>query len=294
MTYTDTASEGSIRYIAGSKRTSKLPSTSFVIVVLAFSFLPISRALAQSGTDRAWSTLQAGIAEKDTVRRAGAVRVLGLIEGDPKAAELALNALKDEAPEVRASAIEALADMKAKSAVPRIQEVTKTDKEVSVVMAGGRSLIALGDPLGYGVYYAILTGERKSGGALLDDQKKMLKDPKKMAQFGFEQGIGFIPFAGVGLGAVKALTKDDTSPVMAAAARILAKDPDPKSGQALVEASQDSRWLVRVAAVDSLARRGDPGALGAIDPRLDDEKDIVRYTAAAAIIHLNGILAKKK
>ena len=144
MTYTDTASEGSIRYIAGSKRTSKLPSTSFVIVVLAFSFLPISRALAQSGTDRAWSTLQAGIAEKDTVRRAGAVRVLGLIEGDPKAAELALNALKDEAPEVRASAIEALADMKAKSAVPRIQEVTKTDKEVSVVMAGGLDRHTLG------------------------------------------------------------------------------------------------------------------------------------------------------
>ena len=78
------------------------------------------------------------------------------------------------------------------------------------------------------------------------------------------------------------------------AARILAKDPDPKSGQALVEASQDSRWLVRVAAVDSLARRGDPAVLGAIDPRLDDEKDIVKYTAAAAIIHLNGILAKKK
>jgi HEAT repeat protein len=263
-------------------------------VLLAFFSLPIRPALAQSGSDRAWSTLQAGIAEKDVTRRAGAIRVLGLLEGNPKAAELALNALKDEAPEVRASAIEALADMKAKSAVPRIQEVTKTDEEVSVVMAGGRSLIALGDPMGYGVYYAILTGERKSGGALLDDQKKMLKDPKKMAQFGFEQGIGFIPFAGVGLGAVKALTKDDTSPVMAAAARILAKDPDPKSGQALVEASQDSHWLIRVAAVDSLARRGDPGALGAIDPSLDDEKDIVRYTAAAAIIHLNGLLQKKK
>ena len=48
------------------------------------------------------------------------------------------------------------------------------------------------------------------------DQKKMLSDPKKMAQFGFEEGIGFIPFAGVGLGAVKAFTKDDVSPVRAA------------------------------------------------------------------------------
>ena len=89
-------------------------------------------------------------------------------------------------------------------------------------MAGARSLIALGHPTGYAVYYAVLTGEKKSGGALLDEQKKMLKDPKKMAEFGFEQGIGYIPFAGIGLGAFKTVTKDDASPMRAAAAKILA------------------------------------------------------------------------
>jgi HEAT repeat protein len=183
--------------------------------------------------------LQAGVAEKGGEQRAAAVRVLGLVENNQRAAELAVKALKDENPEVRTAAIEALGQMKAKSALPKIGEITKSDKEVSVVMAGARSLIALGDPSGYAIYYAILTGEKKSGGALLEDQKKMLKDPKKMAQFGFDQGIGFIPFAGVGMGAFKALTKDDASPVRAAAAKILAKDPDPKSGEALVEAASD-------------------------------------------------------
>ena len=72
-----------------------------------------------------------------------------------------------------------------------------------------------------------MIGEKKSGAGLLDEQKKMLNDPKKMAQFGFEQGIGFVPFAGLGYGALKALRKDDESPVQAAAAKMLLKDPDP-------------------------------------------------------------------
>jgi len=67
----------------------------------------------------------------------------------------------------------------------------------------------------------------------------MLSDPRKMAQFGFEQGIGFVPFAGLGYGIFKKLTKDDSSPVRAAAAITLAKDPDPKSGDALVVAVPD-------------------------------------------------------
>ena len=82
------------------------------------------------------------------------------------------------------------------------------------------------------VYYAVLTGETKTGKELMTEQKKMLNDPKKMAQFGFEQGIGFIPFAGLGYGAIKTFTKDDKSPVRAAAAIALASDPDPKSGKA--------------------------------------------------------------
>jgi len=206
--------------------------------LLCLLFVCISTS-AQTASDKAWTVLQSGLSEKAVDARTAAVRVLGLIEKNSKAADLALAALADEKPEVRSAAADALGQMKAASAKPKLEELVKTDKEVSVVIASARSLIALGDPLGYAVYYAVLTGEKKSGGGLMDDQKKMLKDPKKMAQFGFEQGIGFIPFAGVGMGAFKALTKDDTSPVRAAAANILAKDSDPKSGEALVEASAD-------------------------------------------------------
>jgi HEAT repeat protein len=256
--------------------------------IIACLALSAERLYAQSTAEKAWPTLQAGLAEKGD-DRVVAVRVLGLLENNPKAAEIATAALGDEKPAVRAAAASALGQMQAKSALPKLKESVMAEKEPGVVMAEARCLIALGDPLGYAVYYAVLTGEKKSGGGLLDEQKKMLHDPKKMAQFGFEQGIGFIPFASIGVGAIKALTKDDSSPVRAAAARILANDSDPKSGEALIEASSDKSWIVRAAALDALSHRDDPGVIPKIESKLDDDKDAVRYTAAAAIIHLQDV-----
>jgi HEAT repeat protein len=243
---------------------------------------------AQSATEKAWTVLQQGTADKTTEERAVAVRMLGLLEGDTKAQDLALKALADPKPEVRAAAADALGQMKATSAASKLADVVLGDeKEPAVVMACARSMIALGDNRGYSVYYAVLTGEKKSGGSLLDDQKKMLSDPKKMAQFGFEQGIGFVPFGGIGYAGFKMLTKDDSSPVRAAAARILSTDPDPKTEQALVQATSDKSWVVRMAALDTLARRNNPGVVPQIAGKLEDEKDVVRYTAAAAILHLS-------
>jgi len=256
-----------------------------IIACLAFCASPLS---AQSSVDKAWSTLQSGL-EKKGDDRVVAVRVLGLLEHNPKAAEIATAALDDKDPEVRAAAASAVGQMQARSALSKLAENVKAEKEPGVVMADARALIALNDPLGYAVYYAVLTGEKKSGGGLLDEQKKMLHDPKKMAQFGFEQGIGFIPFASVGFGAFKAVTKDDSSPVRAAAARILAKDPDPKSGEALIEASSDKSWTVRAAALDALSQRGDPSVADKVESRLDDDKAPVRYAAAATLIHLHDV-----
>ena len=249
------------------------------------------QVLAQTSGDKPWTTLQAGLADKGD-NHVIAVRVLGLLDNNAKAVEIATTALGDDKSEVRAAAAAALGQMQAKSAVPKLVESVKAEKDAGVVIAEARALTELGDPLGYAVYYAVLTGERKSGAGLLDEQKKMLNDPKKMAQFGFEQGIGYIPFASIGVGAIKVLTKDDSSPVRAAAARILADDPDPKSREALIDASSDKNDLVRAAALDALSHRGDPSAIPAIESKLDDDKATVRLTAAAAIIHLQDVQAR--
>ena len=163
------------------------------------------------------------------------------------------------------------------------------DPDPSVALAAAHSLDLMHDNSAYEVYYEILNGERKAGKGLIASQTSMLRDPKKMAEFGFEEGIGFIPFAGIGWGAIKAIRKDDSSPVRAAAARVLARDPDPATTKALIEATGDNSWIVQVAALEALAKRNDPSALSTVDRYMSDENAAIKFTAAAAVIHLTAI-----
>jgi hypothetical protein len=137
-------------------------------------------------------------------------------------------------------------------------------------------------------------GERKTGKGLIASQASILHDPKKMAELGFEEGIGFVPFAGIGWGAIKAIRKDDSSPVRAAAAKVLARDPDPAATKALAEATGDDSWIVRAAALEALAKRGDPSALPTVEQYMSDEKNAIKFTAAAAVIHLTAIKVADK
>jgi len=248
----------------------------------------------QNPKDQAWSILNVGLTNSNLDKRKKAVGELGLLPGDPKAEQAALTALKDDKPEVRGAAAQALGDMGAKSATPQLVEALH-DTDVGVILTAAHTLVQFGDERGYDVFYAVLTGQQKSGQSLTDQQKKMLNDPKKMAGLGFQAGLGFIPFGGLGYSAFKMFTKDDVSPVLAAAALTLAKDPEPKSGQALVNASQDQKkWLVRAAAYDAIAKRGDPSLKGAAVSGLQDEQEEVQYSAAAAVIRLSDIEAHPK
>lgn len=243
----------------------------------------------QNPKGQAWSVLKQGLTNSNVDKRKKAVGELGLLPDDPQALDAALTALKDDKPDVRVAAAQALGDMGAKSAKPQLIEAID-DTDPAVILTAAHALVTLGDERGYNVFYAVLTGERKSGQSLMEQQKKMLNDPKKLAGMGFQAGLGFVPFGGLGYSAFKMFTKDDTSPVLAAAALTLAKDPDPKSGEALSNAAlQQKKWLVRAAAFDALAKRGDPSLKGTAVSGLQDEQEEVQYAAAAAVIRLSDI-----
>jgi HEAT repeat protein len=57
----------------------------------------------------------------------------------------------------------------------------------------------------------------------------------------------------------------------------------------LAEATGDNSWIVQTAALEALAKRGDPSALPTVERYLSDEKGAIRFTAAAAVIHLTSI-----
>jgi HEAT repeat protein len=246
----------------------------------------------QTPLQQAWRVLKAGISDSSTDRRAIAVRVLGLAPGNAEALALAEQSLTDDKSEVRAAAATALGQMHARHAIPKLQKALD-DIDTSVALAAANALRDMKDPAAYSVYYAVLAGRIKVSKGLVAQQLQILKDPKKLAMLGFQEGIGQTPFAGMGYSVYEALRKDDTSPVRAAAAKALAHDPDPLSAQALVQAAFDESWLVRAAAVDAIAHRGDPALIPKIENELYDDNDTARLTAAAAIIRLSSVSPKK-
>jgi hypothetical protein len=242
----------------------------------------------QNPTDEAWRTLETACASEKPFERASATLTLGLVRNNTRARELAEKALSDPKPEVRAAAAAALGDMRAKRSIPKLKGALD-DHDPAVVLAAANSLRLMHNNSAYEVYSEVLSKERKGRKGLISSQISTLHDPKKLAELGFEEGIDFIPFAGIGWSAVKEVLKEDSSPVRAAAAKMLADDPDPGATKVLEDATGDNSWIVRAAALEALANRGDPSALDTVKLHILDEKDVVRYTASAAILRLQAI-----
>jgi len=236
---------------------------------------------------QAWSILEAGAKSEKIRDRAAAIHVLGLLPNDRRARKMAEAALGDNAPEVRSASAAALGEMRSRNSIPKLKSATD-DKDPSVALAAAHALLQLKDNSGYDLYYEVLTGERKTGKSVLA-QAAVLKDPKKLAEIGFQQGLGFIPFAGMGWKAFKTIKKGDSSPARAAAATVLSKDPDPRTTEALANAAGDKNWIIREAALEALSRRGDPSALNTVGLYLSDQEGEVKYTAAATALRLAAI-----
>jgi HEAT repeat protein len=246
---------------------------------------------APGAAEKAWGILRDGIKDKSVDKRTQAVRALGLLAGNVEAENFAIEALKDTNASVRSAAAAALGSMHAERAKLELEGALE-DSEPAVVLEAANSLLHIHDSLGYDIYFAVLTGERRAEKGLIKGQLDTLKNKKQMAKLGFEEGIGFIPFAGAAYEGFKTVAKDDSSPLRAAAAKQLAHDPDPATAKALVAATTDKKWKVRAAALEAIAQRNDPSLLLEVAPALDDEKDLVRYTAAACVAHLSELPAK--
>lgn len=233
----------------------------------------------------AWDILSTAAKSDDASSRGRCARALAFLPSNGRARETMEKLLSDQNAGVRVAAASSLGEALSRNSIPKLRQAL-SDDDAAVVIAAAHSLAVMGDSAGFAIYYEVLSGQRKSGG-LIHSQVAILKDPKKLAELGFEQGIGFVPFAGMGWQAIKIIAKDDASPVRAAAARMLARDHDEESRKALAEAvTHDRHWPVRLAAAEAIALRGDPRLLQAAEFALSDDKEEVKLTAAAAILRL--------
>jgi HEAT repeat protein len=267
----------------------------FLALSLCFTSAAVDLPLAsqQSATQldaqkQAWNMLVQGAHGSNMDKRANAIQALGLDSGDPAAVQLAEDALGDKEAYVRAAAAKALGALDSPQSIPKLQSLV-TDKDISVALAVGHALVQLKSNSGYDVYYSLVIGVRKGSTSLITEEMNQMKTPSRAVRFAFDQGIGFLPYGGYGMEALHAWKKRSTAPTRAAAARELAGDPDPRSGQALAKAVSDKDWSVRAAAIEAIAKRGDTTLLVGIVPAMSDRKDVVRYSAAAGVLRLGRI-----
>ncbi|HET8827441.1 MAG TPA: HEAT repeat domain-containing protein [Terriglobales bacterium] len=244
--------------------------------------------------EQAWAVLTSGLRHHHASDRAAAVQALELMTRNRRAAQFAIRALSDKDFHVRAAAALSLGPMEAREAKPALHDALN-DQEVSVALAATHSLYLLKDKQAYEIYYAILMGDRKSSNGLIQSQLDRLKDPKQMMQMGFEEGISFVPFGGMGYEAWRELHRHDGANARAIAAGFLAHDPDQITEDALIQAAlADKNEGVRIAAVDALAERGDPKCIERLAKNLTEDKSAVRYRTAAAILHLGDVEKRPK
>ncbi len=236
---------------------------------------------------RAWALLNDAAHDKEGARRAKVIRAAGVLKPEGPALDLVTAALADKDPDVRAAAATSLGEMRAVSAIPQL-EAALSDPQYTVVMAAAAALVVLKNDEGYEVDYELLTRERKSGEPLNQQARDTMRDRNKMITLVIEQGLQFAPFGGYGVAAWQALhtSMNVTAPVRAQAALSLARDPDPKSGVALLKATADKQWMVRAAALKALGLRGDARIVAKLAPSLDDKVDAVRFAGAATIYRL--------
>ena len=86
--------------------------------------------------------------------------------------------------------------MRAASSVTELQKAL-SDKEFGVVLAAAHALRELKHPACHEVYYAILTGQRKSSDGFFKQETEMFHDSKELTKMGFEQGSVTCPLWGL-------------------------------------------------------------------------------------------------
>ena len=195
---------------------------------------------------------------------------------------------------VRLATVASLSDLKSPTAVNALRKALD-DRTPEVAFAAAKALWGLEDPAGKNALLSVLSGDTRTSAGYFTketrDAMRMMHTPKPMFILALKTGIGFAPVPGLGEGmsSMQGLLADSGASGRAMAALLLGNDRDPETASVLREALSDKQWSVRTAAIHSLALRDDPSMEAVFVPLLDDSKEPVRLSAAAAYLRLDMI-----
>jgi HEAT repeat protein len=239
----------------------------------------------------AWTLLTQGATSEKSRDRSDAISALSVLEGSSKANYIIETALDDKDENIRFLATTTLGAMDARSSISKLKDEMYDDSP-QVSFAAVQSLWKMGDHSGRDLLFEILNGERKTRPGLMkskmDKAKQTMHDPKAMALIGVNEASGaFLGSFSMGVSFIEEYAKNNTGPVQALCAQMLASDKDPATIEELSDALDDKNWAVRAAAARALAKLNHRAALPKLAAMMANDKvQLARFSAAAAIIHL--------
>lgn len=241
----------------------------------------------------AWKMLEAGIASDKTRSRSDAVSALSVLNSHPKAISLLTGRMQDKDVSIRVLAATSLGEMKARPAISALKK-SLDDPSVEVSFAAAQALWKMSDRSGRDIFYAVLSGERKTTPGLIQTKvrtaKQEMRDPKALALIGVNEASGAFlgPFS-MGVSMLEEYAKNTSAPVQAVCAKLLAMDDSRETTEELEDVLWDKNWAVRAAAARALAKLNDRKAVKhLIEIMESDPQESARLVAAAAIIRLGG------
>jgi HEAT repeat protein len=246
--------------------------------------------------DRPWNTLESGLKDVNPAKRIAALTAMSIVKPQPRPVKLIESVLQDKDLGVRQAACTTLGSINSRGSIPLLESAVE-DKAPEVVFAAAKALYAMGNPTGRVVLTAILVGDQKDASGFLTTSirgaKLKLHDPKGLLLLGVNQAAGLLGPMGAGVPIAEELLKDSQSSGKTVAALLLATDTSPESKNAVKLALGDKNWTVRAAAARAVALREIEEYYPDVVALLDDKRDEVTYSAAAAAIRLKQPGAKR-
>jgi HEAT repeat protein len=235
-----------------------------------------------------------GLKDKNPDTRKEVVAAIGLAgTREPYLGEIH-GALEDKDLYVRLAAVASLVDLEHKESAPGLIKALY-DETPEVSFAAAKALWQLGDPTGRAALLGVISGDTKtSSGALTAKKRDMLRmfqTPRTLVLFAIRQGSGMVPFPGVGEGvsSLTLLMEDQGASGRSSSVLLVGKDKSPEVVQVLRDALRDKDVAVRAASVHSLVVQDNPAFIDDMVPLMDDQREAVRFRAAAGYIRLTGI-----
>jgi HEAT repeat protein len=251
-----------------------------------------SKPSVESETSTAWEMLKTALSDAKTQARQtriDAVTALGTLNDFEQAQRWLEDAGRDPDRYLRLAAVAAMGASKAEIFIPDMKTAL-LDSAPEVSFAAAVGLWKMHDHSGENVLYGVLAGERKVKqgvvGSEIHEANQDLHSPSKLAVIGAEQGAYALlgPF-GLGVSAFRMMHNGNNgNSARMLTATLLAEDSSKATMQQFLDALEDHDYFVRAAAARALGAYRGKQVTDALQDACQDPKPVVRLMAAASYI----------